>query len=143
MIDAGTPDEGLELVKFLKDDPHYGVALLFWCADLLRTLERDCVNDETVHQLILKAISSALGLWDVTVLQQKRRVCGETMKAICNGAGNTARNSCGGLPGFSWHNMNPRSPSESIPRLKGIPLEQFVRPKRPAATMIYQAMFDE
>jgi hypothetical protein len=48
------------------------------------------------------------------------------------------------FPGFSWHNMNQRSPSDQIPRLKGRFLwTQFVEAKRAGATMVYQAMFDE
>ena len=48
------------------------------------------------------------------------------------------------FPGFSWHNMFPRSPLNQIPRLKGEFLwRQYVEAKRAGATMIYQAMFDE
>src|SRR5258708_6937785 len=40
--------------------------------------------------------------------------------------------------------MNPRSPLDQIPRLKGQFLwTQFVEAKKAGATMIYQAMFDE
>jgi hypothetical protein len=48
------------------------------------------------------------------------------------------------FPGFSWHNMFPRSPHDQIPRLKGEFLwTQFVQAKKAGATMVYQAMFDE
>ncbi len=48
------------------------------------------------------------------------------------------------FPGFSWHNMNPGSPSNQIPRLKGEFLwSQFVGAKSAGASMIYVAMFDE
>jgi hypothetical protein len=48
------------------------------------------------------------------------------------------------FPGFSWHNLNPQSKSDQIPRLKGKFLwTQFANAKRAGATCIYQAMFDE
>jgi len=48
------------------------------------------------------------------------------------------------FPGFSWHNMNPQSPLDQIPRLGGRFLwKQFVELRRAGATMVYQAMFDE
>jgi hypothetical protein len=48
------------------------------------------------------------------------------------------------FPGFSWHNMFPKSPHNQIPRLKGEFLwTQFVQAKKAGATMVYQAMFDE
>src|SRR5204863_147353 len=48
------------------------------------------------------------------------------------------------FPGFSWHNMNPGSALDQIPRLKGQFLwKQMVEAKKAGATMIYQAMFDE
>ncbi len=48
------------------------------------------------------------------------------------------------FPGFSWHNMIPRSPLDQVPRLKGRFLwTQYVQAKKAGATMVYQAMFDE
>jgi hypothetical protein len=48
------------------------------------------------------------------------------------------------FPGFSWHNMKPRSPLNQIPRLKGrFEWTQCVAAKKAGATMLYQAMFDE
>jgi hypothetical protein len=48
------------------------------------------------------------------------------------------------FPGFSWHNMNPRSPLDQIPRQKGALLwTQAVSAKQAGANMAYIAMFDE
>jgi hypothetical protein len=48
------------------------------------------------------------------------------------------------FPGFSWHNMFPRSPQNQIPRRKGEFLwTQYADAKKAGATMVYQAMFDE
>jgi hypothetical protein len=48
------------------------------------------------------------------------------------------------FPGFSWHNLNPKSPVGDIPRLGGEFLwSQFTAAKAAGAEMIYVAMFDE
>jgi hypothetical protein len=48
------------------------------------------------------------------------------------------------FPGFSWHNMNPRSPLNEIPRQGGKFLwKQFSELRAVGAAMVYQAMFDE
>lgn len=48
------------------------------------------------------------------------------------------------FPGFSWHNMNPGSPSDQIPRLKGRFFQAQLDTHRAAgAGMQYVAMFDE
>lgn len=48
------------------------------------------------------------------------------------------------FPGFSWHNLDPRSPQNQIPRLKGEFLWQQARNARAAgATLLKIAMFDE
>lgn len=48
------------------------------------------------------------------------------------------------FPGFSWHNMNPRSPSNQIPRDSGrFFWEQVTGDLQAGADMLYVAMFDE
>lgn len=48
------------------------------------------------------------------------------------------------FPGFSWHNMNPWSPSNQIPRNKGsFYWKQLSGALQMGAEMIYVAMFDE
>lgn len=48
------------------------------------------------------------------------------------------------FPGFSWHNMNPRSPSNQISRNRGHFLwKQLTTAVTNGAEMIYIAMFDE
>jgi len=48
------------------------------------------------------------------------------------------------FPGFSWHNLNPRSPQNQIPRLKGEFLwRQAVNARAAGAKMLKIAMFDE
>lgn len=48
------------------------------------------------------------------------------------------------FPGFSWHNLNRKSPQNQIPRLKGEFLwKQAVNARNSGATMLKIAMFDE
>ena len=48
------------------------------------------------------------------------------------------------FPGFSWHNLNPKSPPNQIPRLKGEFLwRQAVNARAAGASMLKIAMFDE
>jgi hypothetical protein len=48
------------------------------------------------------------------------------------------------FPGFSWHNLNPRSPPNQIPRLKGEFLwQQAVNARAAGARLLKIAMFDE
>jgi hypothetical protein len=142
-----TPTEGLALVKFLKDDPRYGgcTAMLgvptYW-----RTLERDCVQDPVLHQLILKA--DIVSPWTVgrhTTPVQAIRYAEVTMRQDISWCKERGKDYLPVVfPGFSWHNLNARSPLNQIPRLKGQFLwTQFVEAKKAGATMVYQAMFDE
>jgi hypothetical protein len=142
-----TPTEGLELVKFLKDDPKYGgCTVMLGVPTYWRTLNQDTVNDPALHELILKA--DIVSPWTVgrynspaqatryaqNTLQPDLEWCKEHGKEFLPVV----------FPGFSWHNMNPRSPLDQIPRRKGEFLwTQIVEAKKAGATMIYQAMFDE
>jgi hypothetical protein len=48
------------------------------------------------------------------------------------------------FPGFSWHNMNPATPSNRIPRRGGrFYWRQVARALELHSTMLYGAMFDE
>ena len=142
-----TPTEGLELVKFLKDDPHYGgCTVMLGVPTYWRTLERDCVTDPVMHELILKAdIVSPWTVGRYTTPAQATRYVETTLKADVQWCKERSKDYLPVVfPGFSWHNMNARSPLDQIPRLKGQFLwTQIVQAKKAGATMIYQAMFDE
>jgi hypothetical protein len=135
------------LVDFLKDDKEYGgFTVLLGVPTGWRTLDADSVEDKALHKVIGKA--DVISPWTVgryRTLQgvadhgQKRwkedvQWCREHKKDYLPVA----------FPGFSWHNLRPKSKLDEIPRLKGRFLwKQYVEAKKAGATMIYQAMFDE
>lgn len=142
-----TPKEGLELVEFLKNDPHYGgCTVMLGVPTYWRTLNRDCANDPTLHDLILKGdIVSPWTVGRYTSPEDAANYAQNTVKpdiAWCKEHGKEFLPVV--FPGFSWHNMNRHSPFDQIPRLQGKFLwKQYVEDKKAGATMIYQAMFDE
>jgi hypothetical protein len=139
--------EGLDLVKFLKEDPKYGgCTVMLGVPTYWRTLDRDTVNDPALLELVLKA--DIVSPWTVgrygtpegardyaaKVLTPDLAWCREHKREYLPVV----------FPGFSWHNMNPKSPSNQIPRLGGAFLwAQYAAAKKAGATMAYQAMFDE
>jgi hypothetical protein len=139
--------EGMELVAFLNDDPVFGgCTVMLGVPTYWRTLERDAVADPKLHELILKAgIVSPWMVGRYGTPEQAASFAQKTMAADmawCREHGKEYLPVV--FPGFSWHNKNPRSPLNSIPRLGGKFLwTQYVQAKKAGATMVYQAMFDE
>ena len=141
-----TLKEGLELVAFLKSRAGGECTVMLGVPTHWRTLDRDAVNDAALHELI--AVADIVSPWAVGRYDTPER------------AGNYARKTMEPdiawckerekdylpvvFPGFSWHNQNPKSPVNSIPRREGKFLwSQFVAAKRAGAKMVYLAMFDE
>lgn len=139
--------EGLELVKFLKDDPRYGgCTVMLGVPTYWRTLNRDCVNDPAMHELIRKAdIVSPWTVGRYGTPQQAADYARKTMAPDLQWCRENGREYMPVVfPGFSWHNMRPASPLNQIPRLKGQFLwTQYAEAKKAGAAMVYQAMFDE
>jgi hypothetical protein len=142
-----TLEECLELARFFRHDPQYGgCTLMLGVPTGWRTLDRDCLADPRLHDIVRQAdivspwtvgryaspaaaVSHAERTWkpDIDWCRQHGK---EYLPVV--------------FPGFSWHNMRPESPLDQIPRLKGQFLwTQYVQAQRQGATMIYQAMFDE
>jgi hypothetical protein len=140
-------DECDSLVRFFKHDQQYGgCTVMLGVPTGWRTLDRDCVNDSKLHDILQhadiispwtvgrykspeSAISHAERDWrqDIEWCRQRGR---EYMPVV--------------FTGFSWHNKKPTFPLDQIPRLQGRFLwTQYVQAKKVGATMIYQAMFDE
>jgi hypothetical protein len=136
-----------QLVNFLKHDRHYGGAtVLLGVPTGWRTLDADSVNDLALHRVIGKA--DIVSPWTVgryrtlpEVTEHGRRRWAPDL-AWCRARGKAYLPVA--FPGFSWHNLHPRSPRDEIPRLKGQLLwRQYVEAKQAGATVLYQAMFDE
>jgi hypothetical protein len=142
-----TVAEGMELVKWLKTDPAYGnCTVMLGVPTYWRTLDRDCVKDPAMHELIL--LADIVSPWTVGRFGKPEQVadfgkkvmapdllwCKEKKKEYLPVV----------FPGFSWHNMFPDKPLNQIPRLGGQFLwTQYAEAKKAGATMVYQAMFDE
>lgn len=139
--------ECLDLVKFLKSDPRYGGnTVMLGVPTYWRELQRDALNDTTLHDIILAAdIVSPWTVGRYISPQQASDYARKTMVADldwCRARGKEFMPVV--FPGFSWHNMYPRFPLNQIPRLKGNFLwTQYLEARKAGATMVYQAMFDE
>jgi hypothetical protein len=111
-----------------------------------RTLHRDCISDKSLHDLLLQG--DIISPWTVgrySTPRQAAEYAERTMKADLQWCQERKKEFLPVVfPGFSWHNMNPGSPQDQAPRLKGRFLwTQFVQARKAGATMVYQAMFDE
>jgi hypothetical protein len=139
--------EGIELVRFLKEDPTYGGnTVMLGVPTYWRTLDHDAVKDSALHELIAKA--DIVSPWTVGRYRDIPQIEGYASKTLtpdlnwCNAHHKDYLPVV--YPGFSWHNMNPKSPSNNIPRQGGRFLwSQYVAARKAGATMVYQAMFDE
>lgn len=134
------------LVDFLKHDERYGgCTVMLGVPTGWRTLDADSVKDSALHRVVAKG--DIISPWTVgryRSLQDVSTHAERWQKDIqwCTAHGNEYLPVV--FPGFSWHNQNPKSPLDQIPRLKGQFLwRQYFEAKRAGATMIYQAMFDE
>jgi hypothetical protein len=142
-----TLDEGLDLVRFLKDDPQYGgCTVMLGVPTRWRTLDGDAVGDPQLHDVISKAdIVSPWTVGRYATPEQATQYAQQRLKGDlewCREHGKELMPVV--FPGFSWHNMNSGAPLNQIPRLKGKFLwTQFVQARKAGATMVYQAMFDE
>jgi hypothetical protein len=111
-----------------------------------RTLERDAVPDQALHDLILAA--DIVSPWTVGRYGTPEGARDYAQKTLTPDLAWCKEHNKEYLPvvfpGFSWHNMNPQSKPNSIPRLGGKFLwTQYVQARQAGATMVYQAMFDE
>ncbi|MFO0872205.1 MAG: glycoside hydrolase family 71/99-like protein [Pirellulales bacterium] len=142
-----TLEEGERLVRFLKDDPQYGGnTVLLGVPTGWRTLNRDCVADPRLHDIVRRA--DIVSPWSVGRYRtpQQAAVHGQRVwqadREWCQQAGLLYLPVA--FPGFSWSNLKPGAPFDEIPRLRGQFLwSQYVAARRSGATMMYQAMFDE
>lgn len=146
-LDDGKPrDYSLEecrrLVAQLKES---GCSVMLGVPTGWRTLSRDCVTDELLHEII--RLADIISPWtpgryrDESGVQTHAKTYWRPDGQWC------AKNNIDYLPvvfpGFSWHNLKSTKLDE-IPREGGrFFWSQFVAAKRAGATMAYVAMFDE
>lgn len=142
-----TLDECARLVDFLKDDPTYGGnTVMVGVPTGWRTLDRDAVKDRALHAIIGRA--DIVSPWTVGRYDSPEGAARHAKERLVPDIKWCAEHGKDYLPvvfpGFSWHNMNPRSPLDQIPRRKGAFLwSQLVNAKESGAKTVYVAMFDE
>ncbi len=131
------------LIEFLKAD---GCSVMLGVPTGWRDLNRDAASDPALHDVV--KLADVISPWTPGRYQNPNEVAHHTDKFWKPDIIWCRQKSIDYIPvvfpGFSWHNMNPDSPSNKIPRLKGGFLwSQFVGTKSAGASMIYVAMFDE
>ena len=143
-----TLGEGRRLADFLKNDARYGGnRVMLGIPTWWRTLDRDCVPDPAMHDL-LRRHTDILSPWTVgryRTPEEAERHAEQVWKpdiAWCVEQGKEYLPVV--FPGFSWQNLKPGARLNDIPRLKGRFLwTQYVAAINAGAGMVYQAMFDE
>ena len=142
-----TLEECARLVDFLSKDSKYGGnTVMVGVPTYWRTLQRDCVEDEKVHDIVRNAdIVSPWMVGRFSTPKQVEDIARDVWKPDLDWCRNNRKDYLPVVfPGFSWHNMTPNSPLGQIPRLGGRFLwKQFAELRRAGATMVFQAMFDE
>ena len=143
-----------EFMDFLKNDPVYGgCSVMLGVPTHWRALDRDCVKDAYLHELVRKA--DLVMPWMVGRFTPLRG--GEMNRYYDMVSGDLAWCKAAGVdyvplvyPGFSWYNLSRRekgltpSPVESIPRQGGtFYWGQIQTAVAAGANRLYVAMFDE
>lgn len=131
------------MVEFLKRD---GCSVMIGVPTYWRELRNDSLKDPLLHEII--RLADVVSPWTVGRYKTQAEVERHEERLLKPDLAWCAAAKVDYLPvvfpGFSWHNMNPRSPSDQIPRRKGEFLwSQFVAAKRAGAPSVYVAMFDE
>lgn len=146
-MNAGKPrdytlSECRDLVEFFKQD---GCTVMLGVPTGWRTLDRDCLPDPLMHEIIQMA--DIVSPWtpgryrEIEGVQRHGSTYWAPDKLWCDAKSLDYLPVV--FPGFSWHNLKGAELG-AIPRLKGKFLwSQFVAAKKAGAGMIYVAMFDE
>lgn len=134
------------LIEFLKNDPQYGgCSVMLGVPTYWREFGRDCVKDTMLHDLLRKV--DIVHPW--TVGRYRDEASYATYAEVQKGdirwcKENKVDYVPNVFPGFSWHNLNPKSPLNQIPRNRGIFYwTQLKGAIKNGAEMIYVAMYDE
>ncbi len=144
-------DEWAAMLAFFHDDKEFGgcsvmVGVPYWW----RTLNRDCIADPKLHEIIAKA--DIVSPWAVGRLGTPQDAANRTEPVLKADLAWCSEHKVDYLPvifpGFSWHNLEKsrgrEAKHDAIPRLGGKFLwSQALAAKRAGAGMLYVAMFDE
>jgi glycoprotein endo-alpha-1,2-mannosidase len=133
------------IIDFLKNDPVYGgCSILLGVPTYWRDFGNDTEKDPHLHDILRKV--DIIHPWfvgrynETSYPQFQSRIVDDISWCKANKVDYVPTV----FPGFSWHNMNPRSPQNQIPRNKGqFYWEQLYGAIKSGATMLYVAMFDE
>lgn len=137
--------EAERIIDFLKNDPVYGgCTVMLGVPTYWRDFGNDTENDPHLHDLLRKV--DIIHPWFVGRFNEtsypafQSRIANDIAWCIANKLEYVPTV----FPGFSWHNMNPRSPQNQIPRNKGhFFWKQITGAIKSGADMLYVAMFDE
>jgi glycoprotein endo-alpha-1,2-mannosidase len=134
------------VIDFLKNDPQYGqCSVMLGVPTYWRTLDKDTEKDPYLHEVIKKV--DIIHPW--TVGRYADTTSYMTYSKVQEGdvswcKANKVDYAATVFPGFSWSNLNPKSPFNQIPRLRGkFYWKQLSTAISNGAGMIYVAMFDE
>jgi len=137
--------EAEKIIDFLKNDPVYGgCSVLLGVPTYWRDFGNDTEKDPHLHDILRKA--DIIHPWfvgrynEASYPQFKHRIAEDIAWCKANKLDYVPVV----FPGFSWHNMNPRSPQNQIPRNRGqFYWKQITGAISSGAEMLYVAMFDE
>jgi len=137
--------EAGRIVDFLKNDPVYGgCAVLLGVPTYWRDFGSDTEKDPALHDLLRKA--DIIHPWFVGRFNEEAypsfqsRIVDDIAWCKTNHLDYVPTI----FPGFSWHNMNPRSQQNQISRNRGhFYWKEITGAIQSGADMLYVAMFDE
>ena len=137
-----TIEECLQLVEKLKKE---GCAVMLGVPTGWRSLDRDSVTDEKLHDII--KLADVVSPWTIGRYRDEKSVANHKDKCLVPDMKWCRENDVDYLPvvfpGFSWFNLHGDE-LNAIPREGGQFLwSQIVAAKEAGARMIYVAMFDE
>lgn len=135
-----------KMIDFLKNDPVYGgCSVMLGVPTYWREFGNDTQKDPYLHEVIKRADIVhpwTIGRYSDDKTYERYAAVQKDDIAWCKTNGLDYVGVV--FPGFSWHNMNPRAPSNQIPRDRGrFFWKQISGAVRNQAGMLYVAMFDE
>ncbi|MES2826947.1 MAG: glycoside hydrolase family 71/99-like protein [Bacteroidota bacterium] len=135
-----------KMVDFLKNDPVYGgCSVMLGVPTYWRTFGSDTEKDPALHELLKKI--DIIHPWTVGRYENEAAYnrYAEVQRGDLEWCKQNKVDYAGVVfPGFSWHNMNPGSPSNQIPRNRGnFFWKQLSTAIQNGVGMLYVAMFDE